>query len=64
MEEQLVHLPEPALERGGLGGGGRGERVRMDLGQREVPEREAHPVAQLPLDALDLSIRLREYGHS
>ena len=29
----------------------------MDLGQREVPEREPHPVAEPGLDALDLPER-------
>jgi alkanesulfonate monooxygenase SsuD/methylene tetrahydromethanopterin reductase-like flavin-dependent oxidoreductase (luciferase family) len=58
MQEQLRHLPESALQRRGLRGGGGGEGVRMDLGQREVTEREANPVAQLSLDALDLAKRL------
>jgi len=30
-----VHVPEPALQRGGLSRGRRGEGVRMDAGQRE-----------------------------
>jgi hypothetical protein len=53
VEEHVVHLPEPALERGGLRCPGRGEGVRVDLGQREVPEGEADALAQLGLDALD-----------
>ncbi len=34
-------LPEAILPGGGLGDGGRGQRVRVDAGQREVPEGEA-----------------------
>ena len=56
MEEQLVHLPEPTLDRGGRGGRG-GERVRVDVRQREVAEREADLVTELRLDALDLPER-------
>ena len=52
-----MHLPEAGLQRGRLRGGGRRERVRVDLGEREVPEGEAHRAAQLPLDALDLAVR-------
>ena len=62
MEEQLVHLPEPVLERGRLGRGGRGERVRVDLGQRKVPEREAHTLAQSSLDPFDLPKRPARVG--
>ena len=58
VKEQLVHLPEPVLERGSLSRQRRGERVRMDLGQRKVPEREPDPLAQLRLDALDRAVRL------
>src|SRR4051812_18500624 len=36
--EQVVHLPEPVLERGGLRGCGGGEGVWMDLRQGEVAE--------------------------
>jgi hypothetical protein len=32
-----------------------GERVRMDLGQREVTEREPDPIAESSLDPLDLA---------
>jgi hypothetical protein len=58
MKEQLVHLPEPALKGGGLHGGGCGEGMRMDLGQREMPEGKSHPVAQPALQAPDLPKRL------
>ena len=58
VEEQLVHLPEPVLERGRLGRGGRREGVRVDLGQREVAEREPHAAPEPPLDPLDLAERL------
>jgi hypothetical protein len=57
-EEQLVHVPEPVLEGGGLGGSGRGQGVRLDPGQREMPEGEPHTVAQFCLDALDRRKRL------
>src|SRR4051794_30297218 len=53
VEEHVVHPPEPALERGGLRGPGGGEGVRVDLGEREVPEGEADALAQLGLDAFD-----------
>ena len=58
MKEQLVHVPEPALERGGLGRGSRCEGVRVDLRERKVPEGEADVAAQSLLDAFDLSKRL------
>jgi hypothetical protein len=51
-----MHLPEPLLDCGCLGPRGGGERVLMDLGLREMPEREPHPIAEPPLDALDLAI--------
>src|SRR6476659_7786874 len=58
MKEQFVHLPESVLTSRRLGCGRRGERVRVDLGQGKVSEGEANPIAQLPLDPLDLSKRL------
>ena len=64
MKEQLVHLPEPILERGGLGCARRGERVRMDLGQRKVPEREADALAELRSTRSIAGYAWREYGHS
>ena len=39
--KQIVHLPELALARGGLGGFSREERVRVNLFQREVAIDEA-----------------------
>jgi hypothetical protein len=53
MEEQLVHLPKPALECSSLGRCCRGEGVRVDLHEREVPERETDSTAHFLLDALD-----------
>jgi hypothetical protein len=53
VEQQLVHIPEPALPRGGLGGGRRGEGVRVDAGQREVAEGESHVPGQVPFGHLD-----------
>jgi hypothetical protein len=55
VEEQLVHVPEPALHRGGLG---RGEGVRVNAGQREMPEREPHVPVKLLFDLLDRMERL------
>jgi hypothetical protein len=52
-EEQLVHVPEAALQRRGLGGGGCRERMRVDLGQREMAEGEAELTVQLALDEPD-----------
>src|SRR5260370_39916491 len=49
VEQQLVHVPEPALPGGGLGCAGRGEGVRVDPGQREMPEGAPHVPAQPPL---------------
>jgi hypothetical protein len=37
VEQQLVHVPEPALPGGGLGRSGGGEGVRVDAGQWEMP---------------------------
>jgi hypothetical protein len=39
-EQQLVHVPEPALQRSGLSLGRRGEGMRVDAGQRKC--RNAH----------------------
>ena len=62
MEEQLVHLPEPTLPCCRFGAGRCCERVRMDLGQREVAEREADAARELPLDALDRPEGLARVG--
>jgi hypothetical protein len=51
--QQLVHVPEPALQRGGLGRGGRGEGVGVDAGQREMPVREPDGPAEPLFDLLD-----------
>ena len=53
VEQQLVHVPEPALPRGGLSRGRCGEGVRMDAGQREMPEREPHVPVESLFDLLD-----------
>src|SRR6266436_9447064 len=58
VEEQLVHVPEPALPGGGLRRGRRGEGVRVDAGQREMPEREPHVPAKLLFYLLDRMERL------
>ena len=51
MEEQLMHLPEPVLQGSRLDCGSRRERVRVNLGEREVAEREADAAARPLLDA-------------
>src|SRR5439155_12747276 len=56
VKEQLVHVPEPALKRSGLGGGRCGEGVWVDLGQREMPEGKPQAVGPT-LQPLDLSKR-------
>src|SRR5438034_5715578 len=48
-----MHVPEPALQRGGLSRGRGGEGVRVDAGQREVPECEPQVPAALLFDLLD-----------
>ena len=48
-----MRVPEPALPRSGLGCGRRGEGVRMDAGQREMPECEPHLPAELLSGSLD-----------
>ena len=58
VKEHLVHVPEPVLKGGRLGGGGRGEGVRMDLGEREMPEREPDVPAQFGLHPFDGPERL------
>jgi hypothetical protein len=51
-------VPELVLEGGGLGCGRSRKGVRVDLGQRKVPESEAEPPDQALLDPFDLSKRL------
>jgi hypothetical protein len=58
VEQQLVHVPEPALPGGGLGRGRGGEGVRVDAGQRKVPVREPQVPAQLLAGLLDRVERL------
>ena len=58
VKQQVVHVPDPALARGGLGRGRRGEGVRVDLSQREIPEGEPDGPAQFFLDTLDFPVRL------
>ena len=64
VEQQLVHVPEPALQRSGLGRTRRGEGVRVDAGQREMPEREPHVPAELRSTCSIAWNACREYGHS
>ena len=49
-----MHVPEPILQRRGFGRDRSRQRVRMDLGERKVPEGEPGAAAQGPLDAFDL----------
>jgi hypothetical protein len=58
VEQQLVQVPEPALQPGGLRRGRRGEGVRVDAGQRKMPEREPDGPAELAFDLLDRTERL------
>src|SRR3954468_20250715 len=58
MEQELVHLPDPALAGRRLRRRSRRERVRMDLGQGKVSEGEANTAVQPPLDPFDLAERL------
>ena len=51
LEEQVVHLPEPALRTGRLGCLGRQRRVGMDIDQRQMAEDEA----QSPLEPFQQS---------
>jgi deazaflavin-dependent oxidoreductase (nitroreductase family) len=53
--EQLVHVPEAALEGGRLRSDGRGEGVRVDIAQGEVPEGKADAFPELHLDPFDLA---------
>jgi hypothetical protein len=46
-KQQLMHLPEPSLEVRCLGCQGRVERVRMNLGQREIAKRKDERSAKL-----------------
>ena len=62
VKKKLVHGPETVLEGSCLGGGGRAERVRMDLDEREVPEGETNAPAQFLLDILDRPKRLPGVG--
>ena len=54
MEEAFVHVPESILARRCLGGGCGSQGVRMDLGQRKVPEDKANAAFEPSLHALDL----------
>jgi hypothetical protein len=56
VEQQLVHVPEPALPGRSRGRGSEG--VRVDVSQWKVPEREPHVPAQLAFDLLDRMERL------
>jgi hypothetical protein len=58
VEQQLVHVPEPALPCSGLSRGRRGEGVRVDAGQGKMPEPEPHVPAEPPSGLLDRTKRL------
>src|SRR5579862_3867741 len=58
VEQPVAHLPETALPRSRLRRRCGGQRVGMDLGQREVSEGETDPPLDLLLDPLDRSVRL------
>ena len=48
LKEKLVHGPETALHGGCLGGGGRPERMRMDLDEGKVPGKQNEPARSVP----------------
>ena len=52
-----MHLPEALLARRSFGSGCRGQRVRVDVGEGEVPEHKTKAALEPPLDALDLAVR-------
>ena len=58
VKEQVVSLSEAPLRGARLGRAGGREGVRVDLGQREVPEAEPNAPIELPLDELDSTRRL------
>jgi hypothetical protein len=53
-----MHVPEPALQRGGFSCGRGGKGMRVDADQREVPEGELEVPVQLTFDLLDRVERL------
>src|SRR5260370_9340716 len=53
MEQQLVHVPEPVLQRWGLGRRRGRESVRVDAGQWKMPVREPHVPVKPAFDLLD-----------
>src|SRR5579864_1030717 len=61
-KEQLVHGPEAVLQGSCLSGGGRPERVRMDLDEWEVPKGETNAPAEFLLDTFDSPKRLPGVG--
>jgi hypothetical protein len=54
VEQQLVHGPEAALERGRLGEVGGGQGMRMDAGEGQVAEHEPQLASELLLQPLDV----------
>ncbi len=64
LEQQLVHVPEPALQRGGLGRGRGGEGVRVDAGQEKCRNaNRTFPASRRPACSIGWKA-CREYGHS
>src|ERR1043165_8309953 len=57
LEEAIVHLPEPALRAGRLGGLGGELGVGMRVGERKVPERDPDQVARQALELLENRVR-------
>src|SRR5918995_878991 len=55
VEEQLMHLPERALQRRRLRRGGRGQGIWVDLGQGKVPERDPHSLPRPTPHSLELA---------
>ena len=64
MEQQLVHVPEAVLQCGCLGGGRRGERMRVDLVSGKCRKaNRMHPFSCCSTCSIARNA-CREYGHS
>src|SRR5215471_15516771 len=62
LKEVVMHLPELPLDGGSFRGLRRVLGMRVALGQGEVPEDKAQPIAQPSLDLLDDGIGLPTIG--
>ena len=62
LEETIVHLPEPLLRAGRLGGSRRGWSAGVQVGERHVPEHEPEPVTEALQQLLDDRVGLAAIG--